>query len=138
VDPRVTRDGVTQADVEERVAFQLKVRDAISDARRLQQSLEEAMKKAGVSQPGPAVPGVNPAGTRFAHPLQGLWARLVDMQGIYTQPMLISQLQNIARMVGQADQKIGKDAVERYNDLMKELQAIQSAFKQSGGTTLER
>ena len=35
-------------------------------------------------------------------------------------------------------EKIGKDAVTRYNDLMKELQAVQAAFKQSGGTTLER
>jgi hypothetical protein len=78
------------------------------------------------------------SGTSFAHPLQGLWARLVDLRGIYTQPMLISQLQNIARMVGQADQKLGKDAVDRYNDLMMELQAVQTAFKQSGGTTLER
>ena len=37
--------------------------------------------------------------------------------------MLISQFQNIARMVGQADQKVGKDAVDRYNDLMKELRS---------------
>ena len=50
--------------------------------------------------------------------------------------MLISQLQNVARMVGQADQKIGKDAVERFNDLMKELQSLQSAFKQSIQPTL--
>jgi hypothetical protein len=131
VDPRVPRDGVTQADLDEQVAFQLKVRDAISDARRLQQALEEAMKKAGVALPGPAVPGTTPGTTTFANPLQGHWAKLVDLPGIYPQPMLISQLQNVARMVGQADQKIGKDAVDRFNDLMKELQSLQTAFKQS-------
>jgi hypothetical protein len=135
VDPRVTRDGVTQADLDEQVAFQLRVRDALSDARRLQQALEEAMKKAGVATPGPAVPGATPGTTAFAHPLQGLWARVVDMGGIYPQPMLISQLQNVARMVGQADQKVGKDAVDRYNDLVKELKAVQVALKQAGGST---
>jgi len=134
VDPRVPRDGVTQADLEEQVAFQLRVRDALSDARRLQQQIEEAMKKAGVAAVGPATPGATPATTKFAHPLQGLLARVVDQPGIYPQPMLIAQLQNVARMVGQADQKIGKDAVERFNDLTKELRAVQAELKQVGGT----
>jgi hypothetical protein len=135
VDPRIPRDGVTQADLEEQVAFQLRVRDAISDARRLQQTIEEQLKKAGVPPPGPAVPGTTPATTKYAHPLQGLWARVVDLPGIYPQPMLISQFNNIARMVGQADQKIGKDAVDRFNDLLKELQAVQAALKTSSAST---
>ena len=100
VDPRVTRDGVTQADLDEQVAFQLRVRDAISEARRLQQAIEEALKKAGVPTPGPALPGTTPGTTKFTHPLQGLWARVADLPGIYPQPMLVSQFQNIARMVG--------------------------------------
>ncbi|MGH9176470.1 MAG: hypothetical protein ACRD1H_19020, partial [Vicinamibacterales bacterium] len=134
VDPRVPRDGVTQADLEEQVAFLLKVRDAVSDARRLQQQVEEAMKKAGVAAVPPALPGVRPADVKFAHPLQGLWARLMEQPGIYPQPMLISQLQNVSRMVGQADQKVGKDAVDRFNDLTKELQAARAEFQKAGGT----
>jgi photosystem II stability/assembly factor-like uncharacterized protein len=134
VDPRVPRDGVTQGDLEEQVTFLLKVRDVISDTRRLQQSVEDAMKKAGVAGLPMAVPGSTPAQTKFAHPLQGLLARIVDQSGIYPQPMLLAQLQNVQRMVGQADQKVGKDAVERLNDLLKELQALQAEFKQIGGT----
>ena len=136
VDPRVPRDGVTQADLEEQVAFQLKVRDAISDARRLQQQVDEAMKKAGVGAVTGAVPGTTPMTTTFAHPLQGLWARLGDQSGIYPQPMLISQLNNISRMVSQADQKIGKDAIARFNDLVKDLQAAQAEFQKLGGATM--
>jgi photosystem II stability/assembly factor-like uncharacterized protein len=134
VDPRVVNDGVTRADLDDQVAFQLKVRDAISDARRLQQQIEEAMKKAGVAAVSPATPGLTPSTTKFAHPLQGLWARVADLPGIYPQPMLASQLQNISRMVGQADQRVGKDAIDRFNDLTKELAAVQSEFKQIGGT----
>ena len=37
-DPRVAADGVTDAAIAEQVKFQLQVRDAISDARKLQQS----------------------------------------------------------------------------------------------------
>ena len=43
--------------------------------------------------------------------------------------MLISQLQNVQRMVGQADQKVGKDAVDRFTDLMKELKAVKAEFQ---------
>jgi hypothetical protein len=129
VDPRVTRDGLTQSDIEEQVAFQLKVRDALSDARRLQQEIEGAMKTAGVAGLPAATPGLRPAEVKFAHPLQALLARLVNQPGIYPQPMLLDQLQNVQRMVGQADQKVGKDAVDRFNDLLKELAAVKGEFQ---------
>jgi hypothetical protein len=133
VDPRVPKDGVTQADLEEQAAFLLRVRDAISDARKLQAGIEAAMKKSGVPPVPPAVPGQTPAQLKL-QPLQALWARVADQGGIYPQPMLISQLNNVNRMAGQADQKVGKDAHDRFNDLLKELQAIQGEFKQMGGT----
>jgi hypothetical protein len=40
--------------------------------------------------------------------------------------MLIDQLSNIARMVGQADQKVGKEAQTRLDDLVKELAQIKA------------
>ncbi len=129
VDPRVTRDGVTQADLETQATFLLSVRDAISDARKLQQQVEESMKKAGVAPVPAAQPGVTAADATLSHPLQRLWARLVEQPGIYPQPMLINQLQNVARMVGQADQKVGRDAVDRLADLTKELKAVQAEFQ---------
>jgi hypothetical protein len=134
-DPRVLGDGVSVADIDEQVSFQLKVRDAMSDARRLQQQVEQAMQKAGVKPPPSAPPGVRPMDMKFDHPLQKIWATLVDMPGTYQQPMLQNQLQNIARMIGQADQKIGKDAIERFNDLMKELKAVQAELGKIAGTT---
>jgi hypothetical protein len=47
--------------------------------------------------------------------------------------MLISQFGNVQRMIGSADQKIGKDAMDRFGDLMKELSAVQAEFKKIGG-----
>ena len=135
VDPRVTADGVTQADLEAQTAFLLRVRDAISDARRLQQGIEQAMQKAKVPPVGAAVPGETPLTLDYAHPLQALWARVADQPGTYPQPMLISQLNNVNRMVGQADQKVPKDAQDRFNDLLKDLQTLQAEFKQIAGAT---
>jgi photosystem II stability/assembly factor-like uncharacterized protein len=125
-DPRVLQDGVTQADLDEQFAFLIKVRDAITDARRLAQRVNEAMKKAGVATPAAATPGVRAMDEKLAHPLQRLWAQLNDLPGIYPQPMLINQLQNVQRMVGQADQKIGRDAVDRFNDLLKALESVRA------------
>ena len=48
--------------------------------------------------------------------------------------MLISQLNNITRMVTQADQKVGRDAYDRYADLIKEMQAIEAQLKKLSGS----
>jgi hypothetical protein len=42
--------------------------------------------------------------------------------------MLIDQLSNIARMIGQADQKVGNEAQTRL-DLLKELAQIRAMVK---------
>ncbi|MGH9311806.1 MAG: WD40/YVTN/BNR-like repeat-containing protein [Vicinamibacterales bacterium] len=99
IDPRLAADGVTQADLEEQTAFLLKVRDAIAEARTLSASLRER---------------------------KDLYGKLVTAEGPYPQPMLIDQLSSIARMVGQADQRIGKEAQTRFDDLMKELAQIRA------------
>jgi hypothetical protein len=133
-DPRVATDGVSDADIAEQVRFQLQVRDAISDSRKLQAKLEEAMQKAGVKPP-PLMPvGESPATIKYAHPLQELWAKVVDTPGTYVQGMLINQLQNVQRMIGQADQKIGKDAYDRFGDLQKELAAVQAQIAKLTGS----
>ena len=135
-DPRVAADGVTDAAIAEQVKFQLQVRDAISDARKLQQSIEQAMQKASLKpQLAPGLPGDSPSNTKYEHALQQLYARVIDTPGIYTQPMLISQLNNIQRMVTQADQRIGRDAHERYADLIKEMQAIEAQLKKLSGSS---
>lgn len=124
VDPRVTQSGVTQADLQEQLDLGLKIRDALTESRQLQQRLVQAMEKAGVKPPPPPGPGQSPSSVKYDHPLQGLYARLVTAGGVYPQPMLIDQFSNIQRMIGGADQKIGKDAWDRYNDCLKELNAI--------------
>ena len=132
-DPRVATDGVSDAAIAEQVKFQLQVRDAISDARKLQQQIEQAMQKAGVKPVPPLPPSQSPGRVKYDHPLQELWARVATSPGIYTQGMLVDQLNNIQRMVTQADQVVGRDAHERYADLMKEMAAIEAQVKKITG-----
>jgi len=132
-DPRLAADGVSDGIIAEQVGFQLQVRDAISDARKLQQRIEQAMQKAG-QKPGLAtgMPGQSPSNTKYDNELQALYAKVVTTPGIYTQGMLIDQLSNVQRMITQADQKVGKDAYDRYGDLVKEMAAIEAQLKKLG------
>src|SRR5262249_38602602 len=91
IDPRVAKDGVTQADLVEQANFALKVRDALSDARRLVERLRQARERRTGDQAK----------------IQELWDKLVNKPGPYPANMLLEQISNIAREVGVADQKVG-------------------------------
>src|SRR5205823_3150443 len=106
--------------------FLLRVRDAIARANGLRGRIQQAMQQKGVAPPSAPGIGESPESARYSDPLQGLWARVVSAGGAYPEPMLIDQLQNIQRMVGSADQKVGQEAIKRFDDLLKELKTDKS------------
>jgi hypothetical protein len=119
IDPRVAAEGVTQADLQEQLDLSLKVRDAIDEARAL------AAKMTGARQS-------MRSDTAASKQLQALIGRVVTADIVYPQPMLIDQLSNVARMIGQADQKVGRDAFVRVDDLLKEMAAIKAELAKLG------
>jgi hypothetical protein len=66
------------------------------------------------------------AGASKVKAIDAVIAKLQTAGGSYPQPMLIDQFAAVARMLGQADQKPGRDAYERFNDLVKELEAVKA------------
>jgi hypothetical protein len=131
-DPGVLKDGITPADLVEQQNFLLRVRAAMEEGRQLQGRLQAAMKQAGVPLPPSPGPGEWVGNMKYPHPLQRLWARLVTAPGTYEQGMLIDQLSNIARAEGGADQKIGQEARQRFEDLLQELKTLQTEFDKAG------
>jgi photosystem II stability/assembly factor-like uncharacterized protein len=111
LDPRLALDGITLADLQEQQALQLKLAEGMAAGRRAAARLREAREKLR-------------ADAELVRRLQALEARLVTGGGSYPQPMLIDQFANVARMLGQADQKVGKDAFLRYDDLKEQLDAL--------------
>jgi photosystem II stability/assembly factor-like uncharacterized protein len=110
IDPRVAKDGVTVADLAEQTRFALKVRDALAEARQLAQRVREALDARRGDQAK----------------LQSLQDRLTTKSGPYEDQMFIDQLSNVGREIGQADQKVGASAYERFNDLMKEWATLKA------------
>jgi hypothetical protein len=126
VDPGVLKDGTTVAELVDQQNFLLAVGDAIAEANQLRMRTAQAMQKADV-QPAPSPgPGESVNAMQYRHPLQRIWARLVTAPGIYEQGMLIEQLQNIVRAEGAADQKVGAESRRRFEDLVKELKALEA------------
>jgi hypothetical protein len=110
IDPRVAKDGVTAVDLAEQTKFALKVRDALAEARQLSQRVRQAIEQKHGDAPR----------------LQAVSARLITKTGPYEDQMFIDQMSNVGREIGQADQKVGASAYERFNQLMKEWESIKA------------
>ena len=108
VDPRVTEDGVTQADLVAQESLCLQVRDTLSMANRLVERIRKAQESAAVSR-------------KNREKLAALYAKLVTATGPYPQPMLVDQLSYLSSMLNRADQKPGRDAYVRFDELDQEL-----------------
>ena len=134
VDPGVLAGGTTVADLIEQQDFLMALRETINEANQVRQQIEGAMARANVQPPPAPGPGESTSQqleklASSADPgakLQALWARMVTARGTYEQPMLLDQFNSISRAEAGADQKIGAESRRRYDDLVKELRAIQA------------
>jgi photosystem II stability/assembly factor-like uncharacterized protein len=130
IDPRVARDGVTQDDLEEQLALSLRVRDAISEARRAAQRIGqltmELDERSTAVEDRELLDSVEHARQR----LVALGGSLVTEEGRYPQPRLIDQLEYLYNMLDRADQKVGADAHERFEELNGELENHLRALEQ--------
>jgi hypothetical protein len=117
MDPRVEALGTTIADLQAQLEHNLKVRDAIGKAKRMAaevDSLRSDLKK---------VPEDH---EQEMDQLDKIYHRLVTLEeGSYQAPMLIDQLDYMYSMTLRADQRPGRDAYERYEQLNSELNSIE-------------
>jgi hypothetical protein len=117
-DPRLAKDSVTDAMIAEQTKLLLDIQQKVGEARSVLQKLSEARVKAQADS--------SAAGAAKVKAIDAVIAKIQTAGGSYPQPMLIDQFANVSRMLGQADQKPGRDAYERFNDLVKELEAIKA------------
>ncbi|MFB3069528.1 MAG: WD40/YVTN/BNR-like repeat-containing protein, partial [Gemmatimonadales bacterium] len=112
MDPRVTADGVTYADLEEQVTLSLQVRDALSRARMAAVQIADARKKLAEQTDETA------RARTVDDALAAIEAKLVtaDLRS-YPTPMLTAQLSYLYTNLDRADQKPGRDAHERFVEL---------------------
>ena len=121
MDPRLSEDGITLADLEAQLAFNLRMVDVITEARGALRDLERAKE-----QMDEATELGGSAEERARDALQQLAEIEEDMvtsdEGSYQRPMLLDQLQYLYSMTSRADQRPGQDAYERLEQLETRLQ----------------
>jgi len=109
-DPRITADGVTAADLREQFEHNMQVRDLVSDVNKTVAKLRAAQIQ--FKSNDSILPRLNE-----------LSSHLVTPAIRYSQPELQTHITYLYSLTNMADQKVGHDAVERLQELRKELDA---------------
>lgn len=118
IDPRAAADGVTAADLREQYAHNVRMREMTSEVQRLQRRLQDAATRLGASASG------GQADTLLK--VKAILSKVLDQPVRYGKPGLATHVRYLTGMTAQADQKIGRDAIERYGVLRKELDGIEA------------
>ena len=118
IDPRVAAGGVTVADLKEQFDHNVRVRELSARAGQLLSRLRAAA--AGDKAKAAAV--------------RPIYEQLVNTpEGVrYAKPGLQAHIQYLAGMTSGVDQKIGRDAIERYQVLEKELEDLEAKAQAAG------
>jgi hypothetical protein len=116
IDPRVAAEGITLADLEEQFEHNMRMRELVSSVNQLVARVRDARAK--LSQAAGA------DGDSLER-LSVISAKLLTEPVRYGKPGLQAHINYLANMTSSVDQKIGRDAIERYQELRKELDAIQ-------------
>jgi hypothetical protein len=117
IDPRIATDGVTMADLQEQFEHNMRMRELVTGVNQLVARVREAQTK-------PHAPMGADADKTTA--LNAIAARLITAPVRYSKPGLQAHITYLAGMTANVDQKIGRDAIERYAVLRKELDAIRA------------
>ncbi|HYK19708.1 MAG TPA: hypothetical protein VEV42_03170, partial [Pyrinomonadaceae bacterium] len=113
IDPRVAADGVTLADLQEQFEHNMRMRELVTAVNQLVSRVREAQNK-------------SPNNTR----LKAIAAKLLTEPVRYGKPGLQAHITYLASMTANVDQKIGRDAIERYQVLKKEFDAVRAEAEQ--------
>jgi len=109
MNPNLGLTGVTKNDLKVQEDFALQVRELLTENRKTEHALEGLIKNLESNI------------TRNEDELKELIlikSYFSTAKGTYMQPMLLDQIEYLANMVNTADQRPGKDAYDRYNELL--------------------
>ena len=108
LDPRAEKTGISQEIIEEQFDFVKQVSDLLSAARQLEKELEKTVDEKGES----------------AEEAKATLEKLQAEDITYPMPKLVDQINYLYRMTLSTDQQMGKDAIDRYEELKKQFEEL--------------
>ncbi len=117
VDPRIAAEGVTAADLVEQYEHNVRTRDLVEQVNQTLARVRTARTR---------LQGATGADADKAKRVEAIYEQIVNTpEGVrYNKPGLQEHITYLSRMTTGVDQKVGRDATERYQELKKELDAI--------------
>jgi photosystem II stability/assembly factor-like uncharacterized protein len=115
-DPRITKDGVTTADLQEQFDQNIKARDLVSEVNKSVARIRVAQMKLA-NDPAKLTK------------LNEIASHMITPAIRYSKPELQTHISYLYSMTSATDQKIGRDAFERYAVLKKELDQRNAELK---------
>jgi photosystem II stability/assembly factor-like uncharacterized protein len=125
IDPRVAEDGVTLADLQEQFDHNMRMRELVNAVTQLVTRVRDAQTK--LKSNGGDVEKLNS--------LRAIAGKLLTEPVRYGKPGLQPHINYLASMTANVDQKIGRDAIERYAVLKKELDDVRAEVDRVLGTS---
>jgi hypothetical protein len=116
VDPRLVEDGVTAGDLREQYLHNLRMREMSAEVQRLQGRLQAAQSRLANASSGAAADTLAK--------VRSILSRVLDQPVRYGKPGVATHIRYLAGMTSGADQKVGRDAIARYQVLRKELDGL--------------
>ena len=110
-DPRIAKDGVTTADLQEQYDHNVKVQKLVDDMNKDVARLKKAIADKTLD-------------ADKAAKLQALSTHVLTPTIRYSQPELQTQVTYLSSMTARTDQKIGRDAIARYQVLRKQVDDV--------------
>lgn len=132
MDPRVVADGVTLMDLKAQAELSLDVMKLQDKAQNTTNRLEKEIGKlTAITQGGKELSRQEKS---LETKLNEIRTKLVTSRGRYQQPKILDQISYLSSMLDRADQKPGRDAYLRYDELFEALaqceKEIAEALKQ--------
>jgi hypothetical protein len=117
IDPRVVEDGVTIDHLQEQYEHNMKVHELVADANQLAARVRDAQTK---------LRNASTVDNDMAAKVNAIAAKLFSEPVRYGKPGLQAHITYLASMTANVDQRIGRDAIERYAVLRKELYELRA------------
>jgi hypothetical protein len=114
-DPRILADGVTEADLREQYEHNVRVRELVEAVNGVAARVREAQNR---------LRNATGAEAEAAKTVAAIAARVFTEPVRYGKPGIQAHATYLAGMTTAVDQKIGRDAIERYQVLKREVDAI--------------
>jgi len=115
IDPRLAEEGLTAADLQEQFEFNLTMRNMVTEVNDLISQVRAGLER---------LEGATGVQARTREGLQGVLDTLTTDAIRYSAPGLEEHISYLAGMTARVDQKVGRDAFERYEVLRTELNDI--------------